>query len=383
MTRAKLTFIAPAALALSASLILCGCARGHAQEGDDGPVPTAIEREEAGGIAKVDHPEQFPLAAAEQYEARSALSVTGVVTNDVSRAIPVMSMASGRAIDLRVRLGDQVRQGELLMRVRSPDISAAFSDYRHATVDEVLARAQLDRSKRLYDRGAIAQKDLEVAQDAEDKAVVDVQTAEEHLKVLGVDPSKPPVDISIVEVLAPVSGVITEQNVTNAAGVRSLDTTNIFTISDLSHVWVVCDVYENDLPSVHIGDSAEVRLNAYPDRMLTGRVSNVLPVLDPSIRTAKVRIEMENPGFMRLGMFATAIFRGQTMEMHTTVPASAIVHMHDRDWVYVPAPGDTFRRIEVVGGDALPGGKQEVRSGITPGQQVVSNALVLERTIDQ
>jgi cobalt-zinc-cadmium efflux system membrane fusion protein len=171
--------------------------------------------------------------------------------------------------------------------------------------------------------------------------------------------------------------------VTGAGAVRSLDTTNLFTISDLSHVWVVCDVYENDLPNVHIGDTAEIRLNAYPDSKLTGRVSNVLPILDPNIRTAKVRIELQNPGFMRLGMFATAVFQGQSMEMHTAVPATAILHMHDRDWVFVPAEGNAFRRLEVVSGDALAGGRQEVRSGLKAGQRVVSNALVLDRTITQ
>jgi cobalt-zinc-cadmium efflux system membrane fusion protein len=334
-------------------------------------------------VAKVDHPEQFPLAVAEQYQSRPALSVTGVVTNDVSRAVAVLSLASGRALDVRMRLGDEVHRGQLLMRIKSADISGVFSDYRHAVADEVLARAQLDRSKVLFDRGAIAQKDLEVAQDVEDKAIVDVETTAEHLRVLGADPTKP-ANISIVDITAPVSGVITEQNVTSATGVKSLDASpNLFTISDLSHVWVVCDVYENDLPNVHIGDSADVRLNAYPDRLLNGKISNVLPILDPSIRTAKVRIELPNPGFMRLGMFATAIFHGQSVETHIAVPASAILHTHDRDWVYLPAPGGTFRRVEVVGGDALPGNRQEVRSGLKAGQRVVANALVLDRTITQ
>ena len=383
MTRIWRSFITTSALVLPAALGAASCSRGHAQETSTAPPPAVVESVEAGGVANVEHPERFPLVSAEQYVSRPALSVTGVVANDVSRAVPVMSLASGRALDVRVRLGDEVRQGQLLMRVKSPDISSALSDLRHATADEVLARAQLQRSKRLYERGAIAQKDLEVAQDAEDKAVVDVQTAEEHLRVLGVDPIEPPQDISIVEVTAPVSGVITEQNITNAAAVRSLDTANLFTISDLSYVWILCDVYENDLSNVHIGDSADVRLNAYPDRMLTGRVSNILPILDPNIRTAKVRIELRNPGFMRLGMFATAVFHGQKMETHTAVPASAILRMHDRDWVYTPAPAKGFRRVEVVSGDALPGDKLEVRSGLTAGQRVVSNALVLDRVIEQ
>ena len=383
MTRIWRSVVATSAVVLSVALVATGCARPKAQEDSGAPPPAVVESVEAGGVANVDHPERFPLVSVEQYVTRPTLSVTGVVSNDVSRAVPVMSLASGRAIDVGVRLGDEVRQGQLLMRVKSPDISAALSDLRHAVADEILAGAQLDRSKRLYDRGAIAQKDLEVAQDAEDKAIVDVQTAEEHLRVLGVDPAKPPKDISLVEVTAPVSGVITEQNVTNAAAVRSLDTANLFTISDLSYVWIVCDVYENDLGNVHIGDSAEVRLNAYPDRMLTGRVSNILPILDPNIRTAKVRIELRNPGFLRLGMFATAVFRGQSTETHTSVPASAILRMHDRDWVYLPAPSNGFRRAEVVSGDALAGDKLEVLSGLKAGQKVVSNALVLDRTIEQ
>jgi cobalt-zinc-cadmium efflux system membrane fusion protein len=384
MTRTRLTFITHTGLALCAGLSLAGCARGHAQEeGDEAPPPVVVEHDEtASGVAKVDHPEAFPLAAAEQYMARPALSVTGVVTNDVSRAVPVVSLASGRVVDLPVRLGDQVRQGQLLVRIESGDISGAFSDYRHAVADEALSRAQLDRAKMLYERGAIAQKDLEVAQDAEAKAAVDVETTAEHLRVLGASPERPAT--GTIDVLAPVSGVITEQNVTNATGVKSLDNSpNLFTISDLSYVWIVCDVYENDLPNVHLGDGADIRLNAYPDRVLTGRVSNILPTLDPNIRTGKVRVELRNPGYMRVGMFATATFRGQSMETHTAVPATAILHMHDRDWVYVPAPGNTFRRLEVVGGDTLDGGRQEVRSGLQPGQKVVSNALVLDRAIEQ
>jgi cobalt-zinc-cadmium efflux system membrane fusion protein len=384
MTRRWLSFLTPPALVLAGGLFITACTHGSAQEQSGAPPDAVVEATEAGSLARVDHPEQFPLVAADTYEARSALSVTGVVTNDVSRAVPVLSLASGRAVDVRVRLGDQVHQGQLLMRVKSSDISGAFSDYRHALADEILARAQLDRSKRLYARGAIAQKDLEIAQDTDDKAVVDVQTATERLKVLGVNPAEPPSDISIVDVMAPVSGVITEQNITNAGGVRSLDATpNLFTISDLSHVWIVCDVYENDLPNVRVGDSAEIRLNAYPDRMLTGRVSNILPILDPSLRTAKVRIEVANPGLMRLGMFVTAIFLGQASETRMAVPATAILHLHDRDWVYVPTGTVGFVRVEVVSGDSLGGNRQELRAGLPRGQLVVANALALQNTVEQ
>jgi cobalt-zinc-cadmium efflux system membrane fusion protein len=207
-----------------------------------------------------------------------------------------------------------------------------------------------------------------------------VENTTERLRVLGGSIDHP---AAIVDIRAPVSGVITDQQVTAASGVAGLGSPNPFTISDLSNVWILCDVYENDLANVHVGETAEIRLNAYPDKLFTGRISNVLPVLDPTIRTAKVRIEVRNPGLMRVGMFVTATFHGQKKETHALVPASAILHLHDRDWVYVPTGDKKFRRVEVAGGKMLPGNMQEVVSGIKPGVQVVQNALVFQNTVEQ
>jgi cobalt-zinc-cadmium efflux system membrane fusion protein len=283
-------------------------------------------------------------------------------------------------IEVHARLGDTVTKGQLLLKVQSADISAAYSDYQQAIADEALARKQLDRSKRLYERGAIAQKDLELAEATATKAAVTIKTTMEHLRVLGVNPDHPS---PVVEIRAPVSGVITDQQATNASGVQALGAQNPFTISDLSHVWIVCDVFENDLANVRLLESADIRLNAYPNRLLKGTISNIGPVLDPNIRTAKVRVEMENPGLMRPGMFVTAIFYGPQKETRAAVPATAILHLRDRDWVYTPVQGSQFRRSEVVGGDMLPGGMQEVVSGIAPGQQIVANALEFQNTVQQ
>ena len=229
-------------------------------------------------------PEQFPVVTAAPYDAASELNVTGVVSPDVSRNVPVISLASGRVVEVRAKLGDTVTKGQLLMRVQSADISGAFSDYRQAVADEKLADAQLARSKMLLEAGAMAQKDYEVASDAAEKAKVTVETTAEHLRVLGADKDHPS---AIIDVFAPVSGVITDQQVTTSSGVQGLATTNPFTISDLSHVWVVCDVYENDLKNVRLGEYADVRLNAYPDRVLSGRISNIGPILDPRFAPRK------------------------------------------------------------------------------------------------
>jgi cobalt-zinc-cadmium efflux system membrane fusion protein len=368
-------------LCLPLNLFLGGCgADVKADPKAEMPPPAVVEHESDANVFKVDRPEQFPLATAARYDAAPQLNVTGSITADISRNIPVISLASGRIIEIDARLGDTVTKGQLLLKVQSQDIAQAFSDYRQAVADETLAKAQLNRSKTLYEKGAIAQKDLEVAEDTDAKAQVTVETATEHLRVLGADINQ---QSSIIEIHAPVSGVITDQQVTSAAGTQGLASPNPFTISDTSHVWIICDVYENDLAFVRVGEFADVHLNAYPKMVLKGKIQNILPTLDPSIRTAKVRLEVDNPGMLRFGMFVTATFHGLQKEMHAMVPATAILHLHDRDWVYAPMEGGRFRRLEVVGGAMLPDNMQEVMSGLSPGQQVVRNALVLQATVEE
>jgi cobalt-zinc-cadmium efflux system membrane fusion protein len=373
-------------LGIAALAFQAACSvHGSSDPSAGAPPQAVVDREGDPSLLRVDHPERFRVTTATSRKTAPTLSVTGVVAPDISREVPVVSLASGRVVDLRVRLGDEVKKGQLLMKIRSADVSGALADYRKAQADQKLALAQLERARDLYDRGAVARKDLEVAEDSADKAKVDVENSVERLRLLGVNSDSPLGEqAAIVDIVAPASGVITEQNVTNAAGVRTLDNSpNLFTISDISRVWIVCDVHENDLPSIQVGDGAEIHLAAYPDRTLNGRISNIGPILDPALRTAKVRIEVANPGLLRIGMFVTADFHGQTPSEHTVVPASAILHLHDRDWVYMPAGEDEFRRLEVISGQMLPGNLQEITLGLRPGDRVVGNALVFQSTAEQ
>ncbi len=362
------------------SCCLVGCDNGKANAAAEAPPPAEVVHESDSGVFTVDHPERFTLATAGEHESASTLNATGVVGPDVSRQVPVISLVSGRVVDINARLGDSVEKGQLLMRVRSSDIAAAFSDYRKAVADEALTRTQFERAKVLYQKGAISQNDFQVAQDTAQKSKVDLETTEERLKVLGAGTDRPS---GIVDVHAPVSGVITDQQVTLSSGVQALSAPNPFMISDLSRVWILCDVYENDLAFVQLGEYADVRLNAYPDKVLKGRISNIAPIMDPTLRTAKVRLEVPNPGLMRLGMFVTATFHGKKQEKHASVPATAVLHLHDRNWVYVPMEDGKFRRIEVTAGQMLPGNAQEITAGLDPGQKVVTNALVFQNTVEQ
>ncbi|WP_348265114.1 efflux RND transporter periplasmic adaptor subunit [Telmatobacter sp. DSM 110680] len=357
---------------------LAGCREKHADAATEAPPPAKVVQDINVASWSVEDPSKYPLVTSEPHEAAARLMVTGTVAPDIARTVPVISLASGRVVEIRARLGDEVKKGQVLLRLRSDDISGGFANYENAVADEELAKAQWERAQDLYKHGAIALNDLQIADDAEKKAKVARDAAAEHLKLMGSTVDHPS---GIVDLVAPVSGIITDQQVTNAAGVQSLGT-NPFTISDLSYVWVVCDVYENDIPNVKIGDTAEVRLNAFPEMALKGMVSNILPILDPSIRTAKVRIEVRNPGMLRLGMFASATFSSLKKEKHTIVPASTILRLHDRDWVYVPAAGNKFQRIEVIAGDSLPNNMLELISGLQPGQKVVVNPLSLQNEID-
>ncbi len=355
------------------------CSRNSNANGPQPPVQIESARDPSS--VEVDHPEQFPLVRVEQRRPVNELKVNGVVAPDVNRTVPVLSLSGGRVVDIRTRLGDDVKKGQVLLLIHSTDVATAFSDYQKFQADELLARRQLERSQLLFSKGAIAQKDLEAAEDAEAKAKVDMATAAERIRVLGADVNHPS---AIIEVRAPLAGTIVEQNVAAGTGVRSIDSSpNLFTIADLSQVWVLCDVYENNLAEVRLGDFAEVRLNAYPERVLRARISNISRVLDPATRTAKVRLELDNPGrLMRAGMFATATFYSRTEQLRPVVPVTAVLRLHDKDWVFRPQGGHWFRRLEIQAGPVLQDGFQEVLGGLSPGDKVVANALQFSSAAD-
>ncbi|HWF13870.1 MAG TPA: efflux RND transporter periplasmic adaptor subunit [Candidatus Acidoferrales bacterium] len=366
-------------IVLAASLAAMGCAHENLNPQAGAPPPAQVEHEQDGDVIQVEHSEQIPLAVAVVHNSHPEIVLTGAVTPDVSRNVPVVSLASGRVVGVRARLGDTVRKGDLLLQIRSDDVAGGFSDYRKAIADEKLTSAQLDRAKDLYVHKAISLNDLQIAEDAEEKASVDVETKADHLRLLGNDPNTPN---NFVEIHAPVSGVITDQQVTEGASVQAFGP-NPFTISDLSTIWVICDAHEDQLAELRVGDTAKIRLNAYPSQIFKGTVNNIGAVLDPNLRTAKVRMDVRNPGMMRVGMFVTATFRSQKQVAHTAIPSTAILHLHDKNWVFAFTPDKKFHRVEVQSGIALPGDLQEINSGLAPEAQVVLNALTFQNTVEQ
>jgi len=381
------TSLLKAACCLAALVALAGCKEKFDPASGAASQPQVVETGDA-SVVNVEDANQFPLVSVVKIDEPEKLNVTGSVFPDISREVPVISLANGRVIDIKTRLDDNVKKGQLLFSVESPDISNAFNTYLKAVNDEQLANKAYIRAEDLFSHGAISQATVEQAEDAEKDAKADLAAADAQLKLFDVDKDHPS---PVVNVYAPISGVVVAQNITNAAaaGVTLSGTATAFTIADISTFWIRCDVYENDLTKVHRGQEAKIKLTAFPDRVLTGHVSDIGPVLDPSIRTAKVRIELANPGILKLGMFVTATLESRNRVTHAVVPATAVLHLHDREWVFVPAGGKQFKRVAVTGGEMLPGGQQEIlpnttpgQQSIEPGQQVVKDVLNLEATVE-
>ena len=231
-------------------------------------------------------------------------------------------------------------------------------------------------------------RDLHLAhRSARDGSDEHVRLAIDALKLYGVRQSqidallKRTFDDYRLPILAPIGGHVVKKNVVQGQYVE--EGAVLFEIVDLGHVWIRARVFEDQLAMVRVGHAVTATIPAFPGEAFAGRVSFVAPFLDPDTRTAEVRYSVENPGLLRIGMFVTATFHGLQAETRAVVPSTAILHLHDREWVYTPVENGRFKRLEVVSGRMLANNLQEVVSGLAPGTQVVANALTLQSTVEQ
>ena len=360
--------------------LLTGCSRTQAVAASNDTPAAVVEHAPDRNIITMEKPERFVVTPAVTRREADQIEANGVVTADVSRTYAVNALSSGRVVEVSVRLGDEVERGQLMLRMTSPEMAQATSEYQKFKAAEALAGIQLERASLLLSHGAAPRKDVEVAQDALNRAHIDTETAAERIRIQGGDAQH----LSpVIEIRAPVSGTIIEQNVTSAAGVKSPDNSpNLFTIADLTRVWVLCDVFENDLANVHVGDRTMLALNAYPGRKFQGPVTNISKILDPVTRSAKVRIELPNEtGLLRPNMFVTAHFVAQVATSRVMVPSTAVLRLQDRDWVFVKLDGKKFRRAEVRAGIVNADKMQQVLTGLKAGEVVVADALLFDREV--
>jgi cobalt-zinc-cadmium efflux system membrane fusion protein len=304
-----------------------------------------------------------------------SLRLTGAVAYNAFKTTPVITQVSGPVARIAVVPGQRVTRGQPMLYVASPDYSQLRSNYLKAKDAYLLAEKAFTRAKDLYQHHAIAEQNLEQAESAEVQAGSDMASAASSLKVMGInDPDalvKAPPSFE-VPVLAPISGEVVEQLV-SAGQLIQPGTTQCFTISDTSTVWVLVNVYQKDLPFVKTGDPVNIQTDAYPDTF-HGRISYVAAALDPTTRTLQARIETANLGEkLKKDMFVTTTVNAGTIRDAIALPDSAVLRdSENQPFVYAKVSSNQFGRRGVTLG-ANTNGQTQITEGVKPGDEIVGN----------
>jgi cobalt-zinc-cadmium efflux system membrane fusion protein len=332
-----------------------------------------------------DHPELFTIPPEQMSHVQvltvqtttltRSLRLTGAVAYNSFRTTPVITQVGGPVSRVVVVPGQNVHQGEAMLYVASPDYSQLRTNYLKAKAAYVLAQKASVRARDLYEHHAIAEQNLEQAQAAEVQASGDLVAADAALKVMGVtDPDALVQGPSSFEVplKAPVSGLVVEQDV-SAGQLIQPGTTQCFMISDISTVWVLVNVYQKDLPYVHIGDQVTIQTDTYPEAF-HGRISYVAASLDPSTRTLPARVETNNPGEkLKKDMYVVATVNAATIPNAIALPDAAILRdSENQPFVYAAVSSNQFGRRSVTLGESL-NGKTEITSGLKAGDRVIGD----------
>ncbi len=356
--------------ALSVLLALVGC-------DGNGPTSTYAKNSSDPELFSVP-PEQashVQVLTVEPTTLTRTLRLTGAVAYNNFRTTPVITQISGPVSRIVVFPGQHVKQGEPMLYVASPDYSQLRTNYLKAKDAYTLSQKAYARAQDLYQHKAIAEQALEQAESAEVQAGGDLASAQAALKVLGItDPDAlvqaPPT--FEVPVKAPINGEVVEQDV-SAGQLIQPGSTQCFVVSDTSKVWVLVNVYQKDLPYVHVGDPVSIQTETYPD-VFHGRISYIAAALDPNTRTLQARIETNNPGEkLKKDMYVTATVNAGKISKAIAVPDAAVLRdAENQPFVYAEAASNQFGRRPVTLGESL-NGQTEIMSGLNPGDRIVGN----------
>lgn len=303
------------------------------------------------------------------------LRLTGAVAYNNFRTTPVITQISGPVSRVVVVPGEHVQQGQPMLYVASPDYSQLRTNYLKAKDAYALAQKAYARAQDLYQHNAIAEQVLEQAASAEVQAGGDLAATQAALKVLGItDPDalvKAPPTFE-VPVKAPISGEVVEQDV-SAGQLIQPGSTQCFVVSDTSNVWVLVNIYQKDLPYVHVGDPVTIQTETYPD-VFHGRISYIAAALDPTTRTLQARIGTSNPGEkLKKDMYVVTTVNAGKISNAIAVPDAAVLRdPENQPFVYAEVSSNQFGRRTVALGESL-NGQTEITSGLKPGDRVVGN----------
>ncbi|HLY42383.1 MAG TPA: efflux RND transporter periplasmic adaptor subunit [Terracidiphilus sp.] len=323
-----------------------------------------------------DQMEHVQVVAVEPTTLTRTLRLTGAVAYNAFKTTPVITQVGGPVSRILVVPGQHVTENQAMLDVSSPDYSQLLDSYLKAADSYRLAQKNYVRSQDLYQHHAIAERDLEQAESDRNQAQADLNAAEQGMKILGI---KNPADLAktpssaLIPVLAPISGEVVERLVSPGQVVQA-GQTQAFTITDLSTVWVLANVYQADLAYVHDGEDVAVTTDAYPATTFHGRISYVSPALDPNTRTLQARIVVDNPGErLKRDMYCVVSVTAGSFSHVLAVPNSAVLRDENNEpFVYVATGSNQFGRRDVQLGSAEDG-KTQITSGLSPGDKVVGD----------
>jgi membrane fusion protein, heavy metal efflux system len=364
--------------AMLAAVLISGCGSGPGESASQMTSYTSGETPaETAALFTVpqDQMSHVQVVAVEKTKLARVLRMTGTVTYNLFKTTPVFTAVGGPVHEILVAPGENVKAGQPMLTVNSPDYSMLRSAYIKARDTFQLAEKNYNRSKDLYDHHAIAERDMEQAESDRAQAQADLQSSEAGLRVLGVaDPEalvKGPASFQ-VPLLAPVSGMVTDRLV-GPGQLLASGSTQCFTISDMSTVWVLLNVYQSDLGAVRVGDSVDITTDSYPE-VFHGRVSYVAAAVDPTTRTLQARIVTDNPGEkLKNNMYVTATVRAGVIDGALLVPDAAVLRdTENQPFVYVQTESNKFARQLVTLGESQ-GGHTQITAGLKGDEHVVGD----------
>ena len=304
----------------------------------------------------------------------SELSLTGKINFDEDKVTKVYPLASGNVIDLRVSLGDHVERGQELAKLRSSEVNDMQNQYNVAQSTLNLAKKNLDIAKELYRTKAYSEKDMLNADNDYKKALSDVNKVKQQLDIYRANPTN---NDAAYHILSPIDGYIVEKNISEGMQVRSDAGNSIFTVSYLNTVWVLADVYENDLSKVKQDDEVDVTTVAYPEKVFKGRIKLISSLLDPTTKTAKIRVVLDNPdGLLKPEMFAIVNVHNLKPDKVLSIPSKALVFDNSQFYVMVAKGNNTYERRQVTvlrnSGD-----RSFIEKGVKAGERIVTDGSLL------
>lgn len=300
-----------------------------------------------------------------------ALKFNGMVDFDADKVANIYPLVSGTASGITVMPGDYVKAGQVLGTVSSSEMANFSSSLVNAEAQVTVAKKQLDQQKQLYNSGLASQVDITTAQANYTEAEAALIAAKRVLSVNGNNTN------GKYLIKTPVPGFVVQKNVNNGTNIRTDNNAPLFVVSDLQSVWVQANVYEENISKVHNGDTAEVSTVAYPDKVFKGVVNRVMNVLDPTTKVMKIRVVLNNPGYLlKPQMFATVAINNTESQQATTVASSALIFDHSQYYVIVLHPNNKpeLRGVDVI---SINGSKAYIRSGVKPGDRLVASDAIL------